>query len=562
MKKLRLLTIVILFLTLKVNAQIPNEKGFEFYKEQFFQLQNKPDSALLYVNKIFQSKNDIDLAFAYTTKKYILTVTGAEFDITSFDEKIKEYLGKIVIKKENYKDLASIYILLGHIDKNNGKLDESIKKYVKAKEYALLNDDTFQLAKIKINIAMNLGAINLLDEAIKEIKEIRVLLEKIHDANNYSFIDKYITNTLGSIYFRKLNQNSKTNTKYCDSAITEFNKIISKTNEKQYLAPANYYLGLLYNHKKEFDIANEYSVTAITLYEELNFKQLLLNAKFNYYYNNYQKGDYKIAKKGFLEFVNNHSDSDTLVDFNYLLSHKYLSKIYIQENKADSVNHYYDNFLFLYEKITDEEKKQFAEAYRTLENTDLKEEVGLIKKENINLKSDKTIITLILGLTIFIILIVFYLFILKKKKQNKKLLEIIENYNKKELENNTISNAVLINDDIELKIIEGLDKIEKTKYFLDKNFNLHNAAKKINTNTTYLSNFINNYKKMSFNDYTNTLRVDYIVKILIEDKKIRNYTTQALAEMLGYKNGASFSRIFKEKTGVTPILFINKLNEK
>lgn len=562
MKKLRLLTIVILFLTLKVNAQIPNEKGFEFYKEQFFQLQNKPDSALLYVNKIFQSKNDIDLAFAYTTKKYILTVTGAEFDITSFDEKIKEYLGKIVIKKENYKDLASIYILLGHIDKNNGKLDESIKKYVKAKEYALLNDDTFQLAKIKINIAMNLGAINLLDEAIKEIKEIRVLLEKIHDANNYSFIDKYITNTLGSIYFRKLNQNSKTNTKYCDSAITEFNKIISKTNEKQYLAPANYYLGLLYNHKKEFDIANEYSVTAIALYEELNFKQLLLNAKFNYYYNNYQKGDYKIAKRGFLEFVNNHSDSDTLVDFNYLLSHKYLSKIYIQENKADSVNHYYDNFLFLYEKITDEEKKQFAEAYRTLENTDLKEEVGLIKKENINLKSDKTIITLILGLTIFIILIVFYLFILKKKKQNKKLLEIIENYNKKELENNTISNAVLINDDIELKIIEGLDKIEKTKYFLDKNFNLHNAAKKINTNTTYLSNFINNYKKMSFNDYTNTLRVDYIVKILIEDKKIRNYTTQALAEMLGYKNGASFSRIFKEKTGVTPILFINKLNEK
>lgn len=562
MKKLRLLTIVILFLTLKVNAQIPNEKGFEFYKEQFFQLQNKPDSALLYVNKIFQSKNDIDLAFAYTTKKYILTVTGAEFDITSFDEKIKEYLGKIVIKKENYKDLASIYILLGHIDKNNGKLDESIKKYVKAKEYALLNDDTFQLAKIKINIAMNLGAINLLDEAIKEIKEIRVLLEKIHDANNYSFIDKYITNTLGSIYFRKLNQDSKTNTKYCDSAITEFNKIISKTNEKQYLAPANYYLGLLYNHKKEFDIANEYSVTAIALYEELNFKQLLLNAKFNYYYNNYQKGDYKIAKKGFLEFVKNHSDSDTLVDFNYLLSHKYLSKIYIQENKADSVNHYYDNFLFLYEKITDEEKKQFAEAYRTLENTDLKEEVGLIKKENINLKSDKAIITLILGLTIFIILIVFYLFILKKKKQNIKLLEIIENYNKKELEKNTISNAVLINDDIELKIIEGLDKIEKTKYFLDKNFNLHNAAKKINTNTTYLSNFINNYKKMSFNDYTNTLRVDYIVKILIEDKKIRNYTTQALAEMLGYKNGASFSRIFKEKTGVTPILFINKLNEK
>ncbi|CAM4012162.1 MULTISPECIES: helix-turn-helix domain-containing protein [Flavobacterium] len=560
MNRLKLFSVILLFLTLSVNAQIPKDKSIEFYKEQFFQLQNKPDSALIYVNKIFQSKEDIDLAFAFTTKKYILTLTGAEFDVVVYDKKIQEHLNRVIVKKEYYKDLASIYILLGHIDKNHGKFDESIKKYIKAREFALLNGEPFQLAKIKINIAINLGAINLLDEAINEIKEIRILLEDIHDSNNYNFIDKYITNTLGSIYFRKLNEDSKVNTKYCDSAITEFNKIILKTDEKQYLAPANYYLALLYNHKKEFEKANEYSVKAIELYEDLNFNQLLLNAKFNYYYNNYQKGDFKIAKKGFLEFVKHHSD--TLVDFNYLLSHKYLTKIYIEENKADSVNYYYDTFLLLYEKTTDEEKKQFAEAYRTLENADLKEEVSLIKSENTSLRSDKVLIALVLGLMLFGLIIVFYFFILRKKKQKKKLLEIIEKYNKKELESVTVSNSVVINDDIELKIIEGLDKIEKAEYFLDKNFNLHNAAKKINTNTTYLSNFINNHKKMSFNDYTNTLRVDFIVKTLIEDKKIRNYTTQALAEMLGYKNGASFSRIFKEKTGVTPILFINKLNEK
>lgn len=560
MNKLKLFIVLLFFFTLSINAQILNDKSITFYKEQFFQLQNKPDSALLYVDKIFQSKKDIDLAFAFTTKKYILTVTGAEFDVAAYDKKIQAHLNRVIVKKENYKDLASIYILLGHIDKNHGKFDASIKKYIKAREFASLNNDSFQLAKIKINIAINLSAINLLDNAINEIKEIRILLKDIHDSNDYDFIDKYITNTLGSIYFRKLNEGSKANEKYCDSAITEFNKIILKTDEKQYLAPANYYLALLYNHKKEFEKANEYSVEAIKLYEDLNFKQLLLNAKFNYYYNNYQKGDFKIAKKGFLDFVKHHSD--TLVDFNYLLSHKYLTKIYIKENKADSVNYYYDTFLLLYEKATEEEKKQFAEAYRTLENTDLKEEVSLIKKENTSLRSDKVLIALVLGFLLLLLIIIFYFFILRKKKQKERLLEIIEKYNKKELENATPTSSVVINDDIELKIIEGLEKIEKTGYFLDKNFNLHNAAKKINTNTTYLSNFINAHKKMSFNDYTNTLRVEYIIKVLIEDKKIRNYTTQALAEMLGYKNGVSFSRIFKEKTGVTPILFINKLNEK
>ena len=68
-----------------------------------------------------------------------------------------------------------------------------------------------------------------------------------------------------------------------------------------------------------------------------------------------------------------------------------------------------------------------------------------------------------------------------------------------------------------------------------------------------------NYKNCSFNDYTNELRISYLINEIINDKKIRNYTVQALAEFVGYKNGTSFSKIFKEKTGVTPFQFIEKL---
>ncbi|WP_130734106.1 AraC family transcriptional regulator [Flavobacterium sp. J27] len=560
MSKINYLFLLLLTVITGLNAQ--NSTRIAFYKQQFFLLQNNPDSALVYVNKIFESKEDIDLAFAYTSKKYLLTITGVEFKSSDYDTKINYFLKRIEPKKETYKDLASIYILLGHIKKNHNKLDESLKNYIKAREFAQLNNDSFQLAKIKINIAINMGALNLLDEAIKEIKETKKISNDFkNDSINYQFVKKYCINTLGSTYFRIFNNDPEKNIKYSDSAIIEFNKIIKETDEKYYLAPASYYLGLLYNYKKEYTKANTYLLNSVALYKELNFKQSLTNAQFNYYFNNFQKGDYKIAKKGFLEIIENHSDS--IIDFNYLFSHKYLTKIFIEENNPDSINYYYDQFLFLYDKSTQDEKKQFSEAYKLLENSDLKEAINSVKKENKQLKFDKKIIVISLVLIICTLLILFIFFISKKRNQKIKLLKIIEEYNTQSKEVlQSEKNSTIINDEIELKINEGLTKIEKNSTFLDKNFSLHFVAKKIGTNTTYLSNFVNNHKKMSFNDYTNKLRIDYVIKLLIEDKKTRNYTTQALAELLGYKNGASFSRIFKEKTGVTPILFINNLIKK
>ena len=93
-------------------------------------------------------------------------------------------------------------------------------------------------------------------------------------------------------------------------------------------------------------------------------------------------------------------------------------------------------------------------------------------------------------------------------------------------------------------------------------FNLYNAAKKIGTNTTYLSKVVREHKKMSFSDYTNELRINYIVDILTNDKKVRAYTTQAIGEIGGYKNAKSFTRIFKKYTGITPYQFIEKIDKE
>lgn len=64
---------------------------------------------------------------------------------------------------------------------------------------------------------------------------------------------------------------------------------------------------------------------------------------------------------------------------------------------------------------------------------------------------------------------------------------------------------------------------------------------------------------MTFSEYTNELRIKYIVEKLNTDKTIRAYTTQAIGEIGGYKNAKSFTRIFKKYTGITPYQFIEKI---
>lgn len=143
----------------------------------------------------------------------------------------------------------------------------------------------------------------------------------------------------------------------------------------------------------------------------------------------------------------------------------------------------------------------------------------------------------------------------EKKKTKQRLENLLLSANNKETSKN-----ISINDKQHQDIVKGLLKIEHNLYFLKDEFNLYNAAKKIGTNTTYLSKVIKEYKEMNFSEYTNHLRINHIVKILSTDKKIRAYTTQAIGEIGGYKNAKSFTRIFKKYTGITPYQLIEKIN--
>lgn len=122
--------------------------------------------------------------------------------------------------------------------------------------------------------------------------------------------------------------------------------------------------------------------------------------------------------------------------------------------------------------------------------------------------------------------------------------------------------SIILSSESENDIIIGLEKLIKKKLYLNSSFTQQVAAKKIKTNTSYLSYVVNKHYKQSFSSYLNELRINYVIGEIDTNVKFREYTTQAIAESAGFKNADSFTTSFKKKTGLTPFQYITETKTK
>ncbi|HAY3542753.1 TPA: helix-turn-helix transcriptional regulator [Elizabethkingia anophelis] len=105
---------------------------------------------------------------------------------------------------------------------------------------------------------------------------------------------------------------------------------------------------------------------------------------------------------------------------------------------------------------------------------------------------------------------------------------------------------------------DKLEKFEKEKQFLEKGMTLNKLASIFETNSTYLSQFINETKSMNFSRYLGILRINYITQLMYENEKYLNYTIQSLSDECGIASRQNFSDLFQEINGLRPTEFIKK----
>lgn len=550
--------LILLFFTFSSTIFAQNQKQIDFYKSKLYEYQTIGiDSALFYTEKVFTSKRPIDLAFAYAAKWQLLKFKNQELDEIDYLNKIKFHFNNTPKTSDNFYDLARVYNIVGSVYFNENKFSDALTYFLKAEKYALLNGDANQTIKIKGNIATVKGDLKLVNDAISEIKQLLYLIDKNQaklQKENFEELKTRNKLNLGTFYITKLIDSNER--PYADSAKVVFNELLKDQINDFYRAETYTKLGVLYTELKEYSLAVDYYKKGIPLFSKIGNENEVITNTYNIGFNQFQSKNFKEAKKNFLAVIK--KKKDTVINFEFLFTHKYLASIYTLE-KNDSAVYFMERFLDYYSKKTEREKLELSKSYNEIEKKDLNEEI-IDLRQNINHGS--RLKTILFGIVVILIVILVWLvfkYFKNKKETESKLNELLEKVIvSDEVKPKSFSKLKITNEN-EQKIIDGLEKLEREKYFLRTDFNLHNVAKKIGSNTTYLTSVIKTYKEMSFNDYTNELRINYILNELLVDKKLQNYTIQSLAEHIGYKKGASFSKIFKQKTGVTPFQYIEKL---
>ncbi|MDR6808939.1 YesN/AraC family two-component response regulator [Dyadobacter sp. BE34] len=111
----------------------------------------------------------------------------------------------------------------------------------------------------------------------------------------------------------------------------------------------------------------------------------------------------------------------------------------------------------------------------------------------------------------------------------------------------------------EHNLLEKLGEFEKSDVFLEGGFSLASLAIQLDTNTKYLSYLIKMHRKTDFNSYINSLRVDFVMKMLQKDPTWRQQKISFLATASGFSSHSQFAAVFKAHTGISPSVFIKHL---
>lgn len=529
------------------------------------------DSSFYYAEKIITSDNKIHQAFGYGAKSYLYAIQN-KLKLASKEYNIAiSLISKLPESRLKIQNTSYIYNYGGVIDYFNKNYSEALDKFILAKSLSLKINDIVQLIKISGNIANIKSDIGNYAEAINTYKESDKLVEinkLIYSQNEYLENKSRINENIGIAYENYFVKN-RSNLILLDSAFYHYNKAFiycgENLNKRQNILNS---LGNIYYYKGNLEEAHKRYLSCYKLASQSKNTKLIYSSSFNLGMILFEKKKYNQSLIYFKRIDSIYSISPSLGFSEYLDSNYRQAKIYeIFKEPVKAYKHskiYTDNF----------------ESNNSIHNQDIllaNFKLNKIKEREDMLKMQKEhYLSVIIDKLIYCLLIVlsfgmFFLFFKRrrdKKGLEKKINTIISQYKEISqsdthlIEIETKKNqSVAISSESEKEILNKLKELEKKEEYLRIDFNQQYVAKKIKSNTTYLSFVVNKHFGKSFSNYYNEMRINYAINQIINNSRFREYTTQAIAESVGFKNADSFSTSFKKKTGVTPFQFINEVKK-
>ncbi|WP_299439663.1 helix-turn-helix domain-containing protein [uncultured Aquimarina sp.] len=543
-----------------------NLKELNNFKEKYYQNREiGTDSAIYYMDRLITSDVIAYKVFGFAAKEYLHIKDKRVYDTIFFAKNLKKYLAEAERNPTDYTTLAQVYITMGGSYKRKENYNLALEYYLKADDYAKKSGNIEVQIKTMGNIALIKQDVHQLEQALGQLKTMRSFLDKNKDLLSdeiYTKFSKKVLLDIGSVYSDLLKKDRSRSHHLVDSAFYYYKECFKQPNLNiKDLGELNFRMGIVYTRKLSYAEAIPYYEKSLELFHDVESSKLYevyYNAGFNYY----SLEKYELAKLFFHKTLSLNKGNN--IDFIYVHSHEYLRDIYLFQQNLDSTMYYNNLATRFLDQATESKIQEIKSTNDQLKTNDTEIAIRALQEKN---SKSTSIYQVIISLLVILSIVVFLLVIKnsreKKKAKNRleQLLKVISENSSREKPEITLNNFK-IKDDKHQEIIEKLIQLEQKKYFLKKEFNLYNTAKKIGTNTTYLSKIIKDYKQMNFSEYTNELRINHIVSVLKHDRKVRSYTTKAIGELGGYQNARSFTRIFKNYTGITPYGFVEKINSE
>ncbi|WP_433814788.1 helix-turn-helix domain-containing protein [Flavobacterium johnsoniae] len=541
------------------------------------------DSAAVYANEMAKSGNYKHLAFANVAQAYLLQLKDNTAKSKEKYDQAFKYLEKMPDSKDKDQLKAYLYNYGGLIEGARGNYSKALENYQTGMKISTNIGDIIQIVKFKSNIAFINEAIGNYQLAIKNLKQLNTFID-----NNESYFTKQQFNTVKSsnnltlaASYEGWYMKNQSPMYLLDSAAYFYKKTVSYSqNLPINNIKAKISLGNVYYMKNDYKNAEKTYYNIVFYAKQNNLKREYKIANYNLGNLYYETKKYDKALV-FFKKVDSISEIDNLRDESFLKSNYYQAKIYnIYKEPQEAFKHskiYLDN----YEKSEAKLNNEALEVNYKLGTDDLSDEMVTIQKKYEN------DVLLNKALKVFYVLlvvgIVFLLIknIIDKNKAHKKMNALIEEF-KANLEKKNIAEAseieeieqvpdleeislkkenvaLSIDEAKENKIVEKLLALESKLEYLNADFTLPYVAKKIKTNTTYLSYVVNKRFGKSFGEYSNELKINYVINEMITNHMYRKYSTQAIAESVGFKNAVSFAKSFRKRTGVSPAQFANNI---
>lgn len=467
------------------------------------------------------------------------------------------------------------YLLKADYFFNNSILDKALKNYLKVSFYSQMNNDPENIIKSKYDIETLKRRINETEEVLSLYKEsckylfttenkidtplYFTVIAAIASVYNYLGQHDYSShyNKLG--HFKALKDEKESHTEYF--ALNQ--------------GASLYHMSQLYQEGID-------SLAKDLPYYERNAKQTNLSLAYYYCAKSYSHlGQFEKS-------INYYKKVDTIfqikrsIDPISIASYHELIQYYKNKNDLENELLYVNQLIQVNRVLQNENLSLSKDMSKEYDIPQLKsEKEQIVKQMYTNDASFKQVLAT--GFIMLFISLNVLVYQYQKKNSYKKKFEALMNPIEKKAHaikigkkgkqfRETINKGVRkklakeksldISPEIVASILESLKLFEQEQQFLSDTITLHSLAKKLHTNSNYLSRVVNTYKKKSFANYLNLLRIKHFIRYAKKDPDVRKFTIKAIASEVGFRNTESFSKAFFKYKRIRPSYFLQGLQKK